>query len=173
MKNILKVLCICFLLLGCQEQKIGYMDNGEVINGYQAKIDIEEKYKAKDEEFARRTDSIGNAFQLEAQDFQIKSRSMSSKKAQEMYEQLGQKQQLLQQQLQLEQQQLQQAFNEEIDSAIATVKDYVENYGAANGYTYILGTTDASSSVMYGTDQHDLTQIILDGLNAEYKKEDE
>jgi len=160
---------ICFT--ACQEsQKIAYVDNGTIINEYQEKIDIEEKYKGKDALFTQKTDSIGKAFQLEAQEFQLKSKNMSQANAQKAYDELGQKQQLLQQQLQFEQQQLQQAFNAEIDSVISRVKDYVKNYGKDNGYTYILGTSDASSSVMYGVEQNDITQIILDALNSGYKK---
>ena len=168
---VLVVFLLAILISSCQQtQKIGYVDNGEVINQYQEKLDIEEKYKVKETAFQKKTDSIGQAFQLEAQDFQLKSQTMSSKKAQEMYEQLGQKQQLLQQQLQFEQNQLQQAFSTEIDSVIKKVKDYVQDYGSKNGYTFILGTSDVSSSVLYGKDEKDLTKIILEGLNAEYKK---
>jgi len=171
MKKIGITFIAVLLLVSCQEQqKIGFVDNGKVINEYQEKIDIEEKFKGKDELFSKRTDSIGQAFQLEAQKFQLESKSMSAKKAQEMYDELGKKQQLLQQQLQFEQQQLQQAFNTEIDSAIVKVKNFVKVYGEKNGYTYILGTTDAASSVMYGTKSNDLTQVIIDSLNANYKK---
>ena len=170
MKNIILLGILVVLIYGCQEQqKIGFVDNGKVINEYQEKIDIEEKYRAKDEVFTKRTDSISQAFQLEAQEFQLRSKRLSQAKAQELYDELGQKQQLLQQQLQFEQQQLQQAFNAEIDSAIIKVKNFVKSYGEKNGYTYILGTTDASSSVMFGKDENDLTQIVLDSLNAAYK----
>ncbi|NND52001.1 MAG: OmpH family outer membrane protein [Flavobacteriaceae bacterium] len=172
MKNLGITFITLLLFMSCQEQqKIGFVDNGKVINEFQEKIDIEEKFKSKDEIFTKRTDSIGQAFQLEAQQFQLESKNMSAKRAQEKYDELGKKQQLLQQQLQFEQQQLQQAFNAEIDSAIVKVKNFVKEYGKANGYTYILGTTDASSSVMYGTESNDLTQIIIDSLNAKYKKD--
>ena len=135
MKSACSILIFSFLLFGCQqEQKIGYVDNGKVINEYQEKIDIEDKYKVKDEVFSKRADSIGQAFQLEAQDMQLKARRMTQQKAQEAYDELGQKQQLLQQQLQFEQQQLQQAFNAEIDSVIVKVKDFVKDYGQRNGY---------------------------------------
>ena len=164
------IIVLALIMFSCQEQqKIGFIDNGKVINEYQEKIDIEEKYKGKDELFTKRTDSISQAFQLEAQEFQLKSKQMSAKKAQEKYDELGQKQQLLQQQLQFEQQQLQQAFSTEIDSAIVKVKDFVKDYGAKNGYTYILGTSEASSSVMYGQEANDLTQIVIDALNEAYK----
>ncbi|MBT8395110.1 MAG: OmpH family outer membrane protein [Bacteroidia bacterium] len=170
MKKLVYVAFAIFAFTSCQQQKIGFIDNGKVINDYQEKKDIEEKYKVKDEVFKKRTDSIGQAFQVEAQAFQAKANKMSQKKAQEAYEGLMQKQQMLQQQIQMEQQQISQAFQAEIDSTIVKVKDFVKNYGKTNGYTYILGTSDGASSVLFGTEENDLSQTIIEALNAEYKK---
>ncbi len=158
--------------LACQqEKKIGYVDNGTVINQYQEKRDVEDKFQAREEAFTKRADSISKAFQLEVQQTQIDARKASQKKAQELMQGLQQKQQMLQQQMQFEQQQLSQAFQTEIDSLIIKVKTFVRNYGKDNGYTYILGTSDAAASVLYGTDENNLTQIILDALNAAYQKQ--
>lgn len=170
MKKLLYVAFAIFAFTSCEQQKIGFVDNGKVINEYQEKIDIEEKYKVKDEAFKKRTDSIGQAFQIEAQAFQSKSSKMSQKKAQEAYDGLMQKQQMLQQQIQFEQQQITKAFQTEIDSTIIKVKDFVKDYGKTNGFTYILGTSDGASSVLYGTEENDLSQTIIDALNAQYKK---
>ena len=170
MKNVFYLSLLVILFSSCQkQQKIGFVDNGEVINNYQEKLDVEAKFKKKDEAFQKKTDSISKAFQLEAQDFQLKSKSMSQSQAQEKYDELGQKQQYLRQQLQFEQQQLQQQFNVEIDSVISKVREYVSDYGKKNGYTYILGKNEAGS-VLYGTEDNDLTKTITDALNAEYKK---
>lgn len=170
MKNLVYIVLAVLVFTSCQQQKIGFIDNGKVINEYQEKKDIEEKYKVKDEAFKKRTDSIGQAFQLEAQAFQAQANKMSQKKAQEAYEGLMQKQQLLQQQIQMEQQQITQAFQTEIDSTIVKVKDFVKDYGKTNGYTYILGTSEGAASVLYGTEENDLSQTIIDALNIEYKK---
>jgi outer membrane protein len=169
MKKIIYLACVLVLFASCQQQKIGFVDNGKVINEYQEKLDIEEKYKAKDEAFKKKTDSIGQAFQIEAQAFQAKANKMSQKKAQEAYESLMQKQQMLQQQIQFEQQQITQAFQTEIDSTINKVKAFVKDYGKTNGFTYILGTSDGASSVLYGTEENDLSQTIIDALNVKYK----
>ena len=170
MKRILFTIAAVTILFSCQEKsKMAFVDTSKVINEYQEKIDIEEKFKGRDALFTKRTDSISKAFQLEAQEFQLKSKRMSASNAQKAYEELGQKQQLLQQQLQFEQQQLQQSFDIEIDSAIQKVKAYVKKYGKSNGYTYIFGTSDALNTVMYAEDTDDLTQIIIDSLNATYK----
>ncbi len=173
MKNLCFVALALLVFASCEKpnnNKIGYIDNGAVINDYQEKKDVEAKFKAKDEAFKKKTDSISQAFQLEVQQAQLKAKKSSRKKAQELMNGLQQKQQLLQQQMQFEQQQLGQAFQTEIDSLIVKVKGYVKDYGKANGYTYILGTSDAAASVLYGKDENDLTQTILDSLNAKYKK---
>ena len=129
------------------------------------------KTKIKEETFTKKFDSIDQAFQIEVQKFQTDAKRMSQTKAQQKYQELGQKKQIQDQQKQIEAQQFQQAYQAEMDSLIVKVKDFVEDYGQKNNYAYILGTTDALATVMYGKDENDLTQTILDALNAEYKKE--
>ncbi|RIA11128.1 periplasmic chaperone for outer membrane proteins Skp [Flavobacteriaceae bacterium MAR_2010_72] len=171
MKKSSILVLLVLILVSCQNQnKIGFIDNGKMINEYQEKKDIEEKFTKKEQAFQLKTDSIGKAFQLEAQDFQLKLASLSQSKQQEQYQVLGQKQKMLQQQIQYEQQQMQQAYQTEIDSVITKVKSFVKDYGKDNGYTYILGTSDNAASVLYGAEEHDLTQEMIDALNANYTK---
>jgi len=171
MKNSILAAFTILTLASCQQQKIGYMDNGKVVNEYQEKKDIEEKYKGKDEAFKKRADSIGKAFQLEVQKYNVERSKMSKSNIQAKEQELGQKQQILQQQMQFEQQQLQQAFQTEIDSVIGRVKTFVKDYGKTNGYNYIFGTSESAPSVLYGSEENDLSQLILEALNAKYKKE--
>lgn len=170
MKHILTLLGFVLIFTSCQQQKIGFIDTGEVVNEFQEKKDIEEEFKGKQEQLRKKNDSISQAFQLEVQEFQVASRRMSQKKAQEKYEELGQKQQLLQQQIQFSEQQLAQTFNAEIDSVITKVKDYAKDYGKKNGYTFVLGTSEATSSILYGEEALNLTKTILEALNAAYNK---
>lgn len=171
MKNIFYAAAVVFTLTACQnESKIGFVDNGTVINDYQEKKDIETKFQAKEEAFRKKYDDLGKEFQLEVQQTQLSAQKAGQAKAQELMGGLQQKQQLIQQQMQMEQQQLQQEFQTEIDSVISKVKKHVKDYGKKNGYTYILGTSDAAATVMYGQDTNDLTKTVLDALNKEYKK---
>lgn len=170
MKNVVLVFALLLIFTSCQEpQKIGYVDNSKVINEYQEKVDIENKYKGKEEAFQIRRDSLVGVYNLELEEARIKSQSMSQTNIQKLSQELQQKEALLGQKLQFEQQQIQQAYSVEIDSVINKVKDFVKDYGQKNGYTYILGTSEASSSVMFGKEENDLSQIILDALNAAYK----
>lgn len=171
MKKIFYVAALALAVTACQkESKIGFVDNGTVINDYQEKKDIEAKFQAKEDAFRKKADSVGKAFQLEVQETQITAQKSSQAKQQELMGGLQQKQQMLQQRMQMEQQQLQQEFQTEIDSVISKVKKHVKDYGKKNGYTYILGTSDAAATVMYGAEANDLTKVILENLNKEYKK---
>ncbi|MFV0565006.1 MAG: OmpH family outer membrane protein [Flavobacteriaceae bacterium] len=171
MKNILYVLAFVFALTSCQKPaKIGFVDNGTVINDYQEKKDLETKFEKKEEDFRKKADSIGRAFQQEVQAAQQQAQRASQAKAQELMNGLQMKQQQLQQQMQTEQQALQLEFQSQIDSVINKVKTFVKDYGKTNGYTFVLGTSDAAATVMYGADEHDLTQTILSALNEAYKK---
>ena len=170
-KNSILILLLT-VFMSCQnQQKIGFVDNGKVVNEYQEKKDIEEKYTQKELAFQKRTDSISKAFQLEAQEFQLKLSSLSQTKQQEQYQLLGQKQKMLQQQIQFEQQQMQQGYQTEIDSVIVKIKKFVKDYGKNNGFTYILGTSDNAASVLYGKEENDLSKIMIDELNSNYKKQ--
>ena len=172
MKNIVYVVLAMIVLSSCQKQaKIGYVNNGTVINDFQEKIELEAKFQKKSDAFQKRRDSLVNAYQLELQEAQQKAKRMSQANLQKLSQEIQQKEQLLSQKIQSEQQEIQQTFQAELDSVIVKVKDFVKDYGKKNGYTYILGTTDAASTVMYGTGENDLTQIILDALNGADKEE--
>jgi len=175
MKNIIYLVLAMLVFASCEKpNKIGFVDNGTLINDFEEKKAVEAKFQIKQEAFAKRADSISKAFQEEAQKGQAKAQRLARtnrKKAEELMMSLQQKQQQLQQQMQVEDNQLKQGFQAEIDSVILHVKEYVKDYGKTNGYNYILGTSELAATVMYGKEQSDLTQTILDALNAEYKKE--
>ena len=169
MKKAILILSL-ILISACQTDKIGFVDNTVLMENYEEKKAIESRYQQKSESYAKKRDSISQAFQLEAQALQTKSEGMSQKKAQEEYTLLQQKAQFIGQQLQQEEQQLQIQGQVEIDSLVRRVKSEIAAYGKANGYTYILGKGDGGS-VLYGSEAKDLTQEILKILNDKYKKQ--
>lgn len=169
MKKIIYVTIALLVFASCEKpNKIGFVDNETIINEYKEKIDLETKFQSKQDAYRTKFDSIDKAFETEVQAFQNGARKMAQTLAQQKYQELGQKQQALDQQKQVEAQQFRQAFQAELDSIIKKVKAYENDYGKRNGYTYLLGTSDATSTVLYGAEENDLTQIILDSLNAKY-----
>ncbi|MGD1945420.1 MAG: OmpH family outer membrane protein [Croceivirga sp.] len=168
MKNAMYILFV-FVFISCQQDKIGFVDNLELMDGYQEKKDVENKFKARAEVMNKKRDSISQAFQLEYQSLQTKAQSWSQKKAQEELGLLQQRSQFLGQQLQQEEQQMQTEGQTEMDSVVSKVKKEIEAYGKANGYTYILGGGEGGS-VLYGTEAKELTGEILKILNDKYNK---
>ncbi|MFS4415463.1 OmpH family outer membrane protein [Maribacter sp. 2307ULW6-5] len=167
MKNLLFALST-LILLSCQQEKIGFVDNVALMDAYQEKIDVEAAFKEKADALAKKRDSISQAFQMEAQAFQVKAQSMSQQKAQEEYAQFQQRGQVLGQQLQQQDAALQAEGQTEMDSIVSKVKEQIKAYGKANGYSYILGGGDGGS-VLYGKEAHDLTDAIVKLLNDDYK----
>lgn len=140
------------------------------MNDYKEKKDIEEKLKIKITAFQKRTDSLSKVFQLDVNEAEIKAKTMSQANIQKLSQELQQREQILSQRLQFEQQQLAQESQTQNDTLIKKVKDFVKDYGNKNGYSYILGSNEGGS-VLFGKDENNLTQIILDLLNTAYKKE--
>jgi len=171
MKKIVYLIFGAFVLTACQQQlKIGYVDNGKLVNEYQKKKDLEAKFQVKEQAFMKKFDSIDNAFQTEVQKFQTEANRMSQVSAQEKYQELGAKKQSNDQQKQVEAQQFQQEFQTEIDTIIVNIKEFVKDYGKKNGYNFILGTSEGAASVLYGEESADLTETVLKALNEAYKK---
>ena len=77
MKKLVVVFAALILLASCEQAKIGYVDNVKLMEDYQEKIDIEAKFKIKTEALTKERDSISQAFELEAQAFQVKAQKMN------------------------------------------------------------------------------------------------
>ncbi len=163
------VLASVLIAAACQQDKIGYVDNIKLMEGYQEKKDVEEKYQARAEVLTKKRDSISQAFDLELKAFQSKAQSMPQTKAQEEYGLIQQRAQFMGQQLQQEEQTLQTTGQTEMDSVVSKVKREITAFGKNNGYTYILGGGEGGS-VLYGVETKDLTEEILSILNEKYKQ---
>ncbi len=153
-----------------QPEKTGFVNNSELINEYLGKKDIENRYKQKDEMAKKKSDSLGQAYQIEALGLQEKLSNMSEKQQQAAAQPFQQKWQMIEQQMKSEQQRFQTEFQTEIDSSIVEVADFVKSYAKTNGYSYVFGTSDVSRSIMYGEESNDLTKAILEALNANYEE---
>ncbi len=157
------------LLFSCQQEKTAFVDNEVLVEEYQERKDIEEKYKAKIAALTKKKDSIGLVLQSEGLALQEKGERLSESAKQELYGPYIQKRQLLQQLLQQEEQAMSSESQTEIDELLKKIKDAITAYGRENEYTYIFGKNQAGS-VLYGAEKNDITTPILENLNAQYSK---
>jgi outer membrane protein len=79
-----------------------------------------------------------------------------------------QEQQMIQQRQQLAQQQVQAEGQKMIDQINEEIEDFVASYAKSNGFTFVLGTSEQTKSVLYGDESMNITEQLIDALNAEY-----
>lgn len=159
---------ISFLIVSCTQSKVGYVDVEEVMTEYDAAKSVEEQLKLEQEEMSKSLDSLTAPFQLKVQEFYQNAEKMSISKRQAKEQELQQENQLLQQQQQQAQQFLQQKGIAEIATLTAKIDSAVANYASANNFQMIMAT-QGTGQVMYGDDNSNLTETIIDILNAEFE----
>ena len=166
-----KLLLVAFVILftSCNQTKIAYINVEDLMKGYDATKALEEKLKAKQEEMTKELDSIGAPFQLKVQEYYQNANKMSAQKRAETEQALQQEQQILQarqqqasQELQLENQKSSELLTQRVDSV-------VEIYANSKNLDLVVGTS-GKGTVLYGNENLDITQEILEILNAEYNK---
>lgn len=156
-------------MTSCDQEKTAYVDTSKLIQEYKEMKDVEAKFTSKSDSVRQQLDAAAGEFQKEVQEYQSSMNTMSQSQRQEKEQELMRKQQMLQQQQQSQGGQLRAESDAAIDSIVTKVKSYVQEYGEENGYTYIFGSNDAANSIMYAKDGKDLTQEVLEKLNADYE----
>jgi len=172
MKKIILSLAVVASLMSCSNDKTAYVNNSELIQGYYKMKTTEERFDKKSQSLSEELDSVAGKFQKEVEEFQKGMNRMSTQERERVQDELVQKQQRLQQQQQEKSQRLRQESDEAINSLVTEVKDFVTRYGKANGYTYIFGSNE-SANIMYAEEGRDITDAVLEELNAEEGEEDE
>lgn len=156
MKKLLIVVVALVALTSCNQSKIGYVDVSKLMKEYDAVKDLEKEMTKKSDDFQAKYQQIAGEM-----DAQIKAGKMSQKEAQE-------KGQQLQMAYQQEGQQLQKESQDRSDEIIDDVKAFVKDYAKKNKYSFILGSNE-SGNVLYGEDKADLTETLIDVINADYE----
>ncbi len=169
MKKIFILLLAVITLSACTQQKIGFVDTTELMKDYKAVKDLENQIKDKQNLLQGKYEQIALAFEKEVQEFQKVSKKLSQKQGEARYQELMFKQQQIQQNQQKESLALQKESQEKMDDLIDNMKDLAKEYAKNNGYTFILGTNE-SGNVLYGAEEYDLTETILEVIDNAYKK---
>jgi len=170
MKKIFVIALASLGLFSCQQEKTAFVNNEKLIEEYQERKDIEDKYKIKVDALTKKKDSIGKMLQAEVVTLKAKGENLSPEKQQKLYAPYMQKSQFLQQQIQQEEQLMAQQSQAEIDSLLKKIDETIATYGDTNGYTYIFGKNKVGS-VLYGAEKNDITKAILESLNTTYSAE--
>ena len=169
MKKIVITLVVALTLVSCTQTKVGYIDIEEVMKDYDATKLMEDEFKLEQDQMGRTLDSLSAPFQAKVQEFNQNADTMPESKRQAQLEELQQEQQQLQQQQQQAQQYMQQKSMAELEVLTKKVDSVVTSYAIANGFQMVIGT-QGTGTVMYGQDELNLSETIIDLLNAEFEE---
>ncbi|MBP2833838.1 OmpH family outer membrane protein [Aquimarina sp. U1-2] len=167
MKKFLSVVSVVLIITACNQQnvKTGFVNNTKVVSEYAEMKEAQDKWTKKNNEVRAELEEKAKQFQIEVQGYQNIMKSMSKTNREKKEQELMGKQQVLQREQQTRMQEIQQGSQQEIDSIIGKVKDFIKDYGKKNGYTYIYGDTEVSN-ILYGKEELDITDKIIKELNG-------
>lgn len=147
-----------------------YVDINKLLDGYEKTEIVRSEYLKKSSSLTSTVDSLLGDWQSELKIFEKERITMSKKELELKKELLSNKQN----QINNYRQSIQQKLKEEDQLASQTVlndiNDFVKEYGEDNGYRIIFGAT-GSGTIMYASEDSDLTIDVLEALNKRFKGE--
>ena len=144
-----------------------YVDVNKLLDGYKRTKIVRGEFEKKAKVLKSNVDSLVTDWQKELKLYE-KERSKYSKKELELKQELlGNKQQQINNYQQAIQKQIQEEDKKSTQTVINDINDYVKEYGKKKGYKIIFGAS-GSGNIMYADESSDLTDKVLEGLNAEF-----
>jgi len=149
------------------KSELVYVDINKLVEHYERTKTEREAFNKKTSTLKANVDSLLVDWQNQLKTYE-KERSSMTKKELEIQQQLLQnKQQQIANYQQAIQKQIQEEDQKMTQTVINDINDYVKEYGKKEGYRIIFGAK-GSGNIMYAEEVSDLTQTILEGLNAQY-----
>jgi outer membrane protein len=148
-----------------------YVNSDSLLSNYDYFKDVKKVFEEKSKKAQADLASKGQAFQQEVNTYQRSANSMSADQRAATEERLARKQQELA------------TYNQNAGNALSTeeaaeneklynkVSEYLKTHAKEKGYKYVLTYSKNNPVVLYGDESLDITKEIVDGLNAEYKKD--
>jgi outer membrane protein len=171
MKKVAVVFSLMMLLASCTQVKIGYVDVEEILKEYEGAIQAEEDMKAQSQQISEQLDQMASPLQQKIQEYQQNKDNLSATARQKKEAELMQEQQMFQQQQQRAQQQVQAEGQRMYEKINTDIESFLADYGKSNGYTYILGSSMQTKSVLYGEESLNITDQVIEALNADFEEE--
>lgn len=147
-----------------------YVDVNKLLEGYNRTKIVRAEFEEKAKTLNANVDSLMTDWQKELKTYEKERSSMSKKELELKQQLLSNKQQQINNYQQAIQKQIQEEDKKSTQTVINDINDYVQEYGKKNGHDIIFGAS-GGGNIMYASDASDLTQIVLEGLNAEFEGE--
>lgn len=144
-----------------------YVDVNQLLDGYK-RTEVERKALDKKTNLLKaNVDSLVTNWQSELQSYEKERASMTKKEIELKQQLLSNKQQQLNNYQKAIQKQIQEEDQKMTQTVINDINSYVKEYGKSKGYPIIFGA-GGNGNIMYAEEASDLTQKVLEGLNAQF-----
>jgi outer membrane protein len=149
--------------------RMAYFNLDSLEAHYQYFKDVLDQVKGKENEMNAELSSMEKSYQKKIAEWQKKAPTMSQTEGQEAQQEYAQ----MQQNYQIRKQTLQESLmkhNEDLKTDIRKkIEDYLKEYNKSKGYNYII-SYDANSFIYLKDTANNITDDLVGGLNASYKK---
>lgn len=151
---------------------IVYINLDTLVNQYDMYNDLRSELQGKFSAIENDLNKQGRALQNDIQSFQEKMQKglLTRSQAESMNNDLAQRDQDLRNLTLQKQTEIQEEETVMYNKVMDAITSFVASYNKDRQYSLILTTTAATTTVINGNSALDITQEILDGLNAEYIK---
>jgi outer membrane protein len=149
--------------------RMAYFNLDSLEAHYQYFKDVLDQVKGKENEMNAELSEIEKGYQKKITEWQKKAPTMSQTESQEAQQEYAQ----MQQNYQMRKQTLQESLlkhNEDMKADIRKkIEDYLKEYNKDKGYNYII-SYEANSFIYIRDTANNITDELVSGLNADYKK---
>jgi outer membrane protein len=157
-----------FALHFTSKNKIVYVDALKLISNYKGMEVARNGLNAKSAVWKKNLDTLKSEFDHTVSDFEKNKKSASARENKLAEELIASKQNQYLNYEQTVKEAYQKEDKELSEEILKTINNYIKRYGEKEGYTIILSATHYGN-IAYADNALDITDIILKGLNEEYK----
>jgi Outer membrane protein len=147
---------------------IGYVDTNLLLQKYEAMKDAHAQYEKKEKVWQAQTDTLMQEWEVLLKSYEKESNRMTAQARQQKTEELRYKQQQISNYKQAIEKKSHEEQEKLTKGVVSTANEFIMEYGKKHHYKIILGA-NGSGSLLYAEKKIDITELILEGLNKEYK----
>ena len=151
---------------------IVYLRLDTLMMQYDMYSDLQSAFEAKAQTIENDLNKKGRKLESDIKNFQNQMNKglLTRSAAEQQNNSLQQRQANLQNEAAQKQQELAEESQVLLNQVMFAIQSYLEEYNKEHGFAAILTTTEATNTVIVGAPALDITQEVVDGLNAEYIK---
>lgn len=149
--------------------EIAYVNTDTLMEKYEYYKNTVTELKNRRQKLEQEVSGRARALQNEVAAYQRKGASMTVEQLQATEKNLQQKDYDLRQYSEKLASDLAKEEQAKTDELLQKISDYLKKYTQGKPYKYVFAYTKGASAILYAQDNLNITQEVLDGLNAEYK----